>query len=80
MKTLKVDIMGGAGKTTLAKFIERGLRAQQAVDGIVEQHETEKRQFLRGAWKEGVDSVDAGEVDFSALKQEARARLAASKA
>lgn len=46
----------------------------------IEQQEIEKLRFLRGAWKEGVDSGDAGEVDFSALKQEARARLAASKA
>jgi antitoxin ParD1/3/4 len=35
---------------------------------------------LRQAWKEGIDSGDAGEVDFAALKKEARARLSASKA
>ncbi len=29
----------------------------------------------RGAWKEGIDSGDAGETDFTALKNEARARL-----
>jgi antitoxin ParD1/3/4 len=45
-----------------------------------EQREIERLRFLRSAWKEGVDSGDGGEVDFSALKQEARARLAASKA
>jgi antitoxin ParD1/3/4 len=44
-----------------------------------EQQEAEKLRFLRQAWQEGIDSGDAGEVDFSALKQEARARIAASK-
>jgi antitoxin ParD1/3/4 len=44
-----------------------------------ERREAEKLHFLRGAWKEGIDSGDVGEIDFSALKQEARARLAASK-
>jgi antitoxin ParD1/3/4 len=42
----------------------------------VERQEAEKLHFLRQAWKEGIDSGDAGEVDFAALKQEARARLA----
>ena len=32
------------------------------------------------AWQERVDSGDAGEIDFKSLKQEARARLATSKA
>ena len=41
--------------------------------------EAEKLNYLRKAWQEGLDSRDAGELDFKALKQEARARLAASK-
>jgi antitoxin ParD1/3/4 len=45
-----------------------------------EQQEAEKLRFLRNAWQEGVDSGDAGEIDFEAIKKEARARLAASKA
>jgi hypothetical protein len=44
----------------------------------LEQQEAEKLRFLQRAWQQGIDSGDAGEVDFSALKQEARARLAAS--
>ena len=44
-----------------------------------EQQEAEKLALLRHAWKEGVDSGDAGEVDFKALKKEARARLDAAK-
>jgi antitoxin ParD1/3/4 len=44
-----------------------------------ERQEAEKLQLLRCAWNEGVDSGDAGEIDFTTLKNEARARLAASK-
>ena len=40
-----------------------------------ELQEAEKLALLRQAWKEGVDSGDAGEIDFPALKTEARARL-----
>jgi antitoxin ParD1/3/4 len=42
----------------------------------VEQRELEKLQYLRQAWQQGIDSGDAGEVDFLALKQEARDILA----
>jgi len=38
----------------------------------IEQQEAEKLNFLRQAWKDGVDSGDAGKVDFAALKQEAQ--------
>ena len=41
----------------------------------VERQEAEKLALLRAAWKEGIDSGDAGEIDFAVLKQEARARL-----
>ena len=44
-----------------------------------ELQEAEKLALLRQAWREGVDSGDAGEIDFAALKAQARARLAASK-
>ena len=39
-----------------------------------EQQEAEKLAALREAWKEGIDSGDAGEIDFAALKKEARGR------
>lgn len=39
-----------------------------------EQPKAEKLQSLRKAWQEGIDSGDAGEIDFVALKQEARTR------
>lgn len=37
--------------------------------------ETEKLQFLRKAWQEGIDSGDASEIDFPSLKKEARTPL-----
>jgi antitoxin ParD1/3/4 len=44
-----------------------------------EQQEAEKLALLRQAWKEGIASGEAGEVDFAALTKQSRARLAASK-
>jgi antitoxin ParD1/3/4 len=44
-----------------------------------EQREVEGRALLRLAWKEGIDSGDAAEIDVAALKREARGRLGASK-
>jgi antitoxin ParD1/3/4 len=39
-----------------------------------EQQEAERLNLLRQAWRQGIDSGDAGELDFAALKKEARAR------
>jgi antitoxin ParD1/3/4 len=44
-----------------------------------ERQEAEKLEWLRRAWQEGVDSGEPGEVNFAALKKEARARLVAAK-
>jgi antitoxin ParD1/3/4 len=44
-----------------------------------EQQEAQKLAALRQAWKEGIDSGDGGEIDFTALKKEARARRATTK-
>jgi antitoxin ParD1/3/4 len=41
-----------------------------------EQQEAEKLQFLHKAWKDGINSGDAGEIDFDELKKTARAKLA----
>ncbi len=62
--------------TSSSEVVREALRLMEKM----EQQEAEKLQFLRKAWQAGVDSGDAGEVDFKALKQEARARLAKSKA
>lgn len=45
----------------------------------VERQETEKLTALRAGWQDGIDSGDAGELDFAALKHEAQRRLAARK-
>ncbi len=41
------------------------------------QAEVEKLRWLQDAWREGIDSGDAGAIDFAELRQEARRRLAA---
>ena len=62
--------------TSSSEVVREALRLMETH----EQQQAEKLELLRAAWKEGIDSGDAGEVDFTALKKEARARLAASKA
>ena len=62
--------------TSSSEVVREALRLMEKI----ERQEAEKLKLLRQAWKEGIDSGDAGEVDFSALRNEARARLAASKA
>jgi antitoxin ParD1/3/4 len=62
--------------TSSSEVIREALRLMEKI----EQQEVEKLRFLRGAWKEGLESGDAGEVDFTALKKEARTRLTASDA
>ena len=67
--------------SSLDEFLdEEGTREAFQVVAVKEVDEAEKLNCLRKAWQEGLDSGDAGELDFKALKQEARARLAASKA
>jgi antitoxin ParD1/3/4 len=58
--------------TSSSEVVREALRLMEKA----EQQEAEKLNFLRQAWKEGIDSGDAGEMDFAALKREARARLA----
>ena len=68
----------------LASFVDRQVtsgRHQNASEVVrealrlmekLEQQEAEKLKLLRQAWQEGIDSGDAGELDFKALKREAR--------
>jgi antitoxin ParD1/3/4 len=71
---VKAKVSGGRYSSS-SEVIREALRLMEKI----EQQEAEKLNFLRKAWQEGIDSGDAGEVDFSALKQEARARLLPSK-
>ena len=68
---VKSKVAGGRYGSS-SEVVREALRLMEKV----ERREAEKLTLLRSAWKEGIDSGDAGEVDFTALKQEARARLA----
>ncbi len=72
---VKAKVLAGR-YTSSSEVVREALRLMEKI----ERQEAEKLSYLRQAWRQGIDSGDAGEVDFSALKQEARARLAASKA
>ena len=72
---IKAKVAAGRYSTS-SEVVRQALRLMEKV----EMQEAEKLLFLRGAWQQGIDSGDAGEVDFSVLKQEARARLATAKA
>jgi antitoxin ParD1/3/4 len=66
----------GTGRyASSSEVVREALRLMESV----ERREAEKLGYLRKAWQEGIDSGDAGELDLASLKQEARARLAASK-
>jgi len=71
---IKAKVSAGRYSSS-SEVVREALRLMEKV----EREEAEKLRYLRNAWREGIDSGDAGEADFSALKQEARARLAASK-
>lgn len=56
-----------------SEVVREALRLMEKVE------REEKLAYLRAAWQEGIDSGDDGEIDFAALKQEARRRLASRK-
>jgi antitoxin ParD1/3/4 len=58
-----------------SEVVREALRLMEKND----QQDAERLRLLRQAWQAGIDSGDSGEVDFKALKKEARARRAASK-
>ena len=71
---VKAKVAGGR-YTSSSEVVREALRLMETL----EQREVEKLELLRAAWKEGIDSGDAGEIDFVSLKKEARARLATTK-
>jgi antitoxin ParD1/3/4 len=44
-----------------------------------DQQEVERIKVLRRVWQEGIDSGDAGEINFAELRQTAQGELAARK-
>jgi antitoxin ParD1/3/4 len=71
---VKAKVSAGRYSTS-SEVIREALRLMEKLD----HQEAEKLQLLRKAWQQGIDSGDAGELNFLDLKQEARARKAASK-
>jgi antitoxin ParD1/3/4 len=72
---VKAKVAGGRYASS-SEVVREALRIMEKA----ERQEAEKLRLLRQAWQEGIDSGDAGELDFSELKTEARARRAAAKA
>lgn len=56
--------------TSTSEVVREALRLLERAD----RREAEELRRLRGAWEEGVVSGDAGPLDFTALKAEARER------
>jgi antitoxin ParD1/3/4 len=54
--------------TSTSEVVREALRLLERAD----RREAEELRRLRGAWEEGVASGDAGPLDFTALKAEAR--------
>lgn len=69
-----IDAQVASGRyASSSEVVQEALRLMERLDHM----EIEKLQWLQNAWREGIDSGDAGEIDFAELKQEARRRLAA---
>jgi antitoxin ParD1/3/4 len=73
-KFVKAKVAAGRYSTS-SEVVREALRLMEKI----ERREAERMQSLRRAWRDGIDSGDGGELDFSALKRQARARLASSK-
>jgi antitoxin ParD1/3/4 len=69
-----IDAQVASGRyASSSDVVQEALRLMERLDRA----EIEKLEWLQNAWREGIESGDAGEIDFSELKQEARRRLAA---
>jgi len=65
--------VSGGRYSSASEVVREALRLMEKT----EEQEAEKLNYLRKAWQAGIESGDVGEVDFVALKKEARAKLAA---
>jgi antitoxin ParD1/3/4 len=61
--------------TSTSEVVREALRLLERSDRL----EAERVEDLRRAWKEGVDSGDAGPLDFAELRDAARRELKASR-
>ena len=71
---IKSKVDSGRYSST-SEVVREALRLLERADQL----EAERIQGLRRAWQEGLDSADAGAVDFAELRAEARRELAARK-
>ncbi|MBG0799500.1 type II toxin-antitoxin system ParD family antitoxin [Methylocystis sp. L43] len=71
---VKAKVAGGRYSSS-SEVVREALRMMEKS----ERQEAEKLRLLQEAWRQGVNSGDVGELDFSELKKEARARRAAAK-
>ena len=58
--------------TSTSEVVREALRLLERLD----EREAEASARMRKAWDEGIASGDAGPLDFAALRQEARSKLA----
>jgi antitoxin ParD1/3/4 len=71
---IKTKVASGRYSST-SEVVREALRLLERAD----QQETERIKLLRRAWREGVESGDAGEVDFAELRRAAKREPAARK-
>ncbi len=61
--------------TSTSEVVHKALRLLERAD----RQEAERINVLRRAWKEGIDSGDAGELDFADLRRAAQHELGLRK-
>jgi antitoxin ParD1/3/4 len=71
---IKAKVEGGRYSST-SEVVREALRLLERID----RREMEQTDYLRAAWKEGIESGDAGPLDFAELKTVARRELAAAR-
>ena len=71
---IKTKVDSGRYSST-SEVVREALRLLERAD----QQEGERIKVLRRAWQEGIESGDAGEIDFAELRQTAKRELAARK-
>jgi antitoxin ParD1/3/4 len=74
LKLIKAKVESGR-YTSTSEVVREALRLLERAD----QQEAERLKSLRRAWREGVKSGDAGELDFAELRQAAQREHAARK-
>jgi antitoxin ParD1/3/4 len=72
---IKSKVDSGRYSST-SEVVREALRLLERAD----QQEAERLKGLRRAWREGIESGDAGEIDFAELRRSAKREQTARKA